>query len=348
MWTSESCPMLSKGRMLIRSFAASGLCSAILGGAGLFGAQPVSVDLGAEPSSTTRASSQLNDSPYGRRIVEVRYKPASLKPSDISLQSGQTLTAANLSGALNQLASHLTRHSEMIAAAAGTSALIFTYVDAEFDLHPRATPANDAVTVTLRPFHLSLPLDEIGGRVLPTPRGLSAKAAAIDAGSPFLPANLAFSNDRVLGTSVGGRWQFDFGSNDARETRGAVPHIQLRAGGLKSIDSSFYSGDAAVRVTRTQHSGLVRQLFGAAEATSSLDAESEMLVQEALATLMQNRTSIVIAHRLSTVRRADRIVVLDAGRVVETGTHDALIAAGGAYAKLYELQLQDDPTEPAA
>ena len=84
------------------------------------------------------------------------------------------------------------------------------------------------------------------------------------------------------------------------------------------------------------------------EATSSLDAESEMLVQEALATLMRNRTSIVIAHRLSTVRRADRIVVLDAGRVVETGTHDALIAAGGAYAKLYELQLQDDPTEPAA
>jgi subfamily B ATP-binding cassette protein MsbA len=84
------------------------------------------------------------------------------------------------------------------------------------------------------------------------------------------------------------------------------------------------------------------------EATSALDAESEMLVQEALATLMRNRTSIVIAHRLSTVRRADRIVVLDAGRVVETGTHDALLAAGGAYAKLYELQLEDEPTEPTA
>jgi subfamily B ATP-binding cassette protein MsbA len=78
------------------------------------------------------------------------------------------------------------------------------------------------------------------------------------------------------------------------------------------------------------------------EATSSLDAESELLVQEALATLMLNRTSFVIAHRLSTVRRADAIVVLERGVVVETGTHDELIARGGAYAKLYDLQLMDD------
>jgi subfamily B ATP-binding cassette protein MsbA len=83
------------------------------------------------------------------------------------------------------------------------------------------------------------------------------------------------------------------------------------------------------------------------EATSSLDAESEMLVQEALSTLMQNRTSFVIAHRLSTVRRADHIVVLEQGRIVESGTHDALLAAGGAYAKLYELQLQEDPSGSA-
>ena len=78
------------------------------------------------------------------------------------------------------------------------------------------------------------------------------------------------------------------------------------------------------------------------EATSSLDAESELLVQEALATLMLNRTSFVIAHRLSTVRRADAIVVLERGVVVETGTHDELMARGGAYAKLYDLQLRDD------
>ncbi|HEX5108400.1 MAG TPA: ABC transporter transmembrane domain-containing protein [Vicinamibacterales bacterium] len=84
------------------------------------------------------------------------------------------------------------------------------------------------------------------------------------------------------------------------------------------------------------------------EATSALDTESEMLVQDALATLMLNRTSFVIAHRLSTVRRADVILVLDRGRIVERGTHDELLARGGAYAKLYELQLQEDPAERGA
>jgi subfamily B ATP-binding cassette protein MsbA len=85
------------------------------------------------------------------------------------------------------------------------------------------------------------------------------------------------------------------------------------------------------------------------EATSSLDAESELLVQDALATLMANRTSFVIAHRLSTVRRADAIVVLDQGRIVEIGRHDELLGrAGGAYARLYALQLFERRKEPAS
>ncbi|WP_258319909.1 ABC transporter transmembrane domain-containing protein [Qipengyuania flava] len=74
------------------------------------------------------------------------------------------------------------------------------------------------------------------------------------------------------------------------------------------------------------------------EATSALDAESERLVQDALEQLMEKRTTLVIAHRLSTVRAADRIVVMDDGRIAEQGTHDALTANGGLYARLASLQ----------
>ena len=78
------------------------------------------------------------------------------------------------------------------------------------------------------------------------------------------------------------------------------------------------------------------------EATSALDSESERLVQSALENLMSNRTTFVIAHRLSTVRRADLILVLDKGRIVERGTHDQLLALDGLYTKLYRLQFAED------
>jgi len=77
------------------------------------------------------------------------------------------------------------------------------------------------------------------------------------------------------------------------------------------------------------------------EATSALDSESEKLVQQALSNLMMERTTFIIAHRFSTVRNADLIVVLSGGRVEEMGTHDVLTEKGGLYARLYRLQTDD-------
>jgi len=105
-------------------------------------------------------------------------------------------------------------------------------------------------------------------------------------------------------------------------------------------------GDLGVRLSggQRQRVAIARALLKNApilildEATSALDTESEGLVQEALERLMANRTSLIVAHRLSTVRNADLIVVVSHGRIVERGTHDELMTRGGEYRKLYELQ----------
>lgn len=116
----------------------------------------------------------------------------------------------------------------------------------------------------------------------------------------------------------------------------------------EGLDTFMGEGGARLSGGQRQRIAIARALLRRAplllldEATSALDAESEKLVQDALEGLMHDRTTIVIAHRLATVRAADRIVVMDDGRIVEEGRHDDLVAADGLYARLARLQFQDN------
>ena len=115
----------------------------------------------------------------------------------------------------------------------------------------------------------------------------------------------------------------------------------------QGLDTFLGEGGARLSGGQRQRVAIARALLRDApillldEATSALDAESERLVQQALERLMEGRTTLVIAHRLATVRKADRIVVMDQGRIVEEGTHAKLNAAKGLYARLAALQFDD-------
>ena len=119
------------------------------------------------------------------------------------------------------------------------------------------------------------------------------------------------------------------------------------------LDTFLGEGGARLSGGQRQRMAIARALLRDApillldEATSALDAESERLVQDALDRLMQAKTTLVIAHRLATVRQADRIVVMDKGRIVETGTHDELTRSGGLYARLAALQFDERAFEEA-
>ncbi|MGH6609572.1 MAG: lipid A export permease/ATP-binding protein MsbA [Burkholderiaceae bacterium] len=126
---------------------------------------------------------------------------------------------------------------------------------------------------------------------------------------------------------------------------------------IESMPEGFNTpiGESAVRLSggQRQRISIARALLKDApillldEATSALDSESERYIQASLERLMQGRTTFVVAHRLSTIERADRIVVLEHGRVVEVGSHRQLLARGGLYAHLYEIQFATHSPEPA-
>ncbi len=139
-----------------------------------------------------------------------------------------------------------------------------------------------------------------------------------------------------------GRWEADDAALwAAAEAANAAEFLRKLPDGLDT-----YMGEAGARLSggQRQRIAIARAILRDTpillldEATSALDAESEKLVQDALDNLMANRTTIVIAHRLATVRAADRIIVMDGGRIVEQGTHVELTAAKGLYARLADLQ----------
>jgi len=154
-------------------------------------------------------------------------------------------------------------------------------------------------------------------------------------------------NDTVLSNIAYGHHEIDMARVEAA-TRAANAHdfiMKLPQG----YDTMIGERGVILSGGQRQRLSLARALLKDApilildEATSSLDSESERLVQQAIDRLMEHRTVIVIAHRLSTIRHANRIAVLDEGRIVEMGAHDELLARGGLYAELYHVQFEERP-----
>ncbi len=172
-----------------------------------------------------------------------------------------------------------------------------------------------------------------------------ADPAAIRARIAMVPQETVIFGASARDNLRYGRWD---ASDDelwaAAEAANAADFLRALPQGL---DTFLGEGGARLSGGQRQRVTIARALLRDApillldEATSALDAESEQLVQQALERLMANRTTLVIAHRLATVRAAERIVVMDGGRIVEQGRHADLIAGGGLYARLASLQFHD-------
>ena len=187
--------------------------------------------------------------------------------------------------------------------------------------------------------------DPSGGRVLLDGVALTdADPAAIRARIAMVPQDTVIFGASARDNRRYGRWDADDAALwAAAEAANAASFLRALPDGL---DSFLGEGGARLSGGQRQRVAIARALLRDAplllldEATSALDAESERLVQDALDRLMTGRTTMVIAHRLATVRKADRIIVMDGGRIVEQGTHDSLFAEGGLYARLARLQFE--------
>lgn len=172
-----------------------------------------------------------------------------------------------------------------------------------------------------------------------------AKLASLRKQIALVTQEVILFNDSIINNIAYGGAEFDRGRIEAASRAAYAHDFIVDRGGYDTL-----IGERGVKLSggERQRLAIARAILKDApilvldEATSALDTQSERLVQHALTNLMQGRTTIVIAHRLTTIHRADKIVVLDRGRVVDTGTHDQLMSRGGIYRDLYELQFSDE------
>jgi len=194
--------------------------------------------------------------------------------------------------------------------------------------------------------------DPTGGRI--TIDGTDIRTVTLAS----LRGQIALVTQEMLLFNGTARSNIAYGRADATDEAVVEAARRARADGfLRALPGGYDTpvGEDAGRLSggQRQRLSIARAFFKNApilildEATSQLDAESEAAVSEALATLMAGKTTLVIAHRLSTVRRADRIVVLEGGRVVDEGTHAELMERGGLYRRLYEMQYFDRAAQEA-
>ena len=187
--------------------------------------------------------------------------------------------------------------------------------------------------------------DPVAGRILVD--GVDIRDASLEA----LRRRIALVPQDVTIFAASAAENIAFGDPDAsRERIEAAANAALADGFVRAMDRGYETvvGERGITLSggQRQRIAIARAILRDApillldEATSALDAESETAVQKALDRLMEGRTTLVIAHRLATVLKADRILVLDGGRIVEDGTHQSLIAKGGLYARLARLQFE--------